>query len=776
MGLAQRHKQLTPYRSGACVSRKPVRAFAWVFLFGITFLAAAPAIYAQGAASTGLGKFVNPAASIAHKNSTDPEQLRQSLNVVISTLEDDDQRQALLEQLKTLRKSADKANGLGTQDGAGPRGLLGALAGVFNDFGNRIKTRDTPFNVWLDHAQAARSDIQGWFQHTRPEKLKSNLLQTGVGLLVWAGLFALIAHAGRILFARRGWPLVLPPEPRPWRLLVHFLRRILPALLTFIGLLVSMRSLDASTAARAIVLVAAYVTLCGRVLTSVVDVVISLFASGHRRVAVGILHRRALKPLFVIGVLVAFSDAVGSERLATLMGVSLSSWLSETTSLIAALVSGWLILRLRRPVQHLIRNRPYAQRQAHTATRQLSVLIANLWHIPVLLVIVASILATALSGGSSQTTFARAVVCAVVLVLALVLTRLLYRQRKKASRRVHKNNYIHRLSRFGYTLAHGLVWLAFAETCAQIWGFSILGIGNSGALNPQIMEALTAIAITSILAWLFWIISDTALERVFKRNARKGEKATARTQTVVPMLRNTLFFTIVLIASIAGLANLGVNVTPLLAGAGIIGLAVGFGAQNLVQDLITGIFILIEDSLSVGDFVEINNYMGTVEGLNLRTVRLRDLDGVLHFITFSHISSIHNMSRQFGIALLKIRIPHDFPIDDAITLMKDTAEELRKGWRMARLIRSPLEMQGIHAFEDGCPILRMRMRTAPEYQWDVSRAFNLLLKQRMEKQFISLGAPRLSVHMETGNTRTGDSDAKPVKASTTVGPPQPDAS
>uniref|UniRef100_UPI003A982697 mechanosensitive ion channel family protein n=1 Tax=Rheinheimera aquimaris TaxID=412437 RepID=UPI003A982697 len=215
-----------------------------------------------------------------------------------------------------------------------------------------------------------------------------------------------------------------------------------------------------------------------------------------------------------------------------------------------------------------------------------------------------------------------------------------------------------------------------------------------------------------------------------------------------PIARNTLLVTIIIVAIFVGLSSLGVDVTPLLAGAGIIGLAVGFGAQTLVQDLITGLFIVVEDSMSVGDFVEINSYIGTVEGFNLRTVRMRDLDGVVHHITFSKISSIHNMSRQFGIALIKIRIPRELPIDDAILLMEETAEELRTQPDMRWLIWSPLEMQGIHSFEEGCPVLRMRMRTKPEFQWDVSRAFNLLLKRNMEERYIDVAAPRISVQMD----------------------------
>lgn len=744
---------------------------AWILLvFAVMGMAAAGGAHAQQLDPSGMGQ----RAQMGEKADDDPEKLRQSLDVVIATLENDEQRKALLEQLKTLRNNADAAGTGTTAGGNTSRGLLGALTDSLHEFGSRVETRDTAFDVWLGHFWAARADMRALFDTTTRSELWLGLFQIGIGLAAWLMLLLLLTRAGSTLFSRRGWPLKLPPEPGPWLLLTHFLRRILPALLAFVSLLVSLRLLDTSTAARAVVLVAAYATLCARLLTSIVDIVVSLFTSGHRRVAVALLHRNALKPLFTIGVLVAVSDAVGSERLTDLLGVSLATWLSETASLIAAGISGWLVLRVRRPVQHLIRNRPYAQRRIASGKRELILVIANLWHVPVLLVIGASILAIVLTGGGTQVAFARSIICAVLLVLALVLSGLLRRQREKTTRQLRKSRYVQRFSRFGYTLAHALVWLVFAELCAHVWGFSLLGIDGSDALSPRIGRAVMAVALTALLAWLVWIVIDTALERALSGGRRNKGKMTARTQTVEPMLRNTLFFTIVLIASIAVLANLGVNVTPLLAGAGIIGLAVGFGAQNLVQDLITGIFILVEDSLSVGDFVEINGHMGTVEGLNLRTVRLRDLDGILHFMTFSHISSIHNMSRQFGIALLKIRIPHDMPIEQAITLMRDTAAELRKGWRMGRLIRSGLEMQGIHAFEDGCPILRMRMRTAPEYQWDVARAFNLLLKKRMEEQFIHLGAPRLSVHMESAGAGEQDGGSDDTIDSPQNGPGRAD--
>ena len=156
----------------------------------------------------------------------------------------------------------------------------------------------------------------------------------------------------------------------------------------------------------------------------------------------------------------------------------------------------------------------------------------------------------------------------------------------------------------------------------------------------------------------------------------------------------------------------------------------------------------IQTFKTIDDFVEINGHMGSVEGLTLRTVRLRDLDGIVHIITFSHIQSIHNMSRQFGIALMRVRVPHGVKVDDVIALVREVADELRQDPMMRHHIWSPLELQGIERFDEGGAILRMRLRTAPVMQWDVARAFNLLLKQRMEVQGLDLGIPRLSVSME----------------------------
>lgn len=677
----------------------------------------------------------------------DPQAFQESLDRVITTLEDADRRGALLEDLRGIQAAHEEAADSGSIPPG--QGLLGALADTFNTLGDQVDAGDSPMQLWRQQLRQGWQDFGDLVGETGNVELVRFLIEAGVLLGIWAGLLVILIALGRLLAKRRHWPLDLPRDPPAWLLVMHFFRRMLPWALAF-ALVLGIAQLVPESPGRIMALVVAYVSLCGRTLSVVVETFVSVFAQGHRFVAVQILQQQALRPLFVIGALVALGDAFNSSRLSEMMGSELASLLSVLANMLAAMISGRFILRFQRPIKHLICNRPYRHRRASGGSAEIIRVIGRLWHIPALLLVGGSLVAIFVSVGDVGTALARSIISAALLVLTLVVTGLIRRQAERRIKQRRLSDYRKRLERFGYALSHVVSWLVFVELSLQVWGGSLLGIGQQGLASARIGQALLGIGLTVLLAWLAWIFADTAINRALTTTARsRGRRInSARAQTITPMIRNVIFVTIVVIATIVGLANLGVNVTPLLAGAGVIGLAVGFGAQTLVQDLITGIFILIEDSLAVDDFVRINGNIGTVEGLTLRTVRLRDLDAVVHIITFSRIESIHNMSRQFGIALMKIRIPYDMKIDDAVTLMQETAQELRQDPMMRHHIWSPLEMQGIDSFEDGCPILRMRLRTAPEMQWDVARAFNLLLKQRFEAQEMDLGIPRLSISME----------------------------
>lgn len=672
-----------------------------------------------------------------------PEELDASLEVTIQALQDDESRRALVEQLKSIQQGLKAESSKAAQRASGGEGLLGALAVFFDAAANPDSNAETALGKWRSNFRNA---------YLAAEKLLTSvsfrvLAETIAGFTAWLIALWGLSRLARLLYAWRGWPVQMPRQPRPWMLIAHLARRLLPWLITFTALLAGLPTFGMSEGAQKTVLVLAFAALCARGLTSFFDVTISIFSSGHRQTAVLILRRRMLVPLFIIGVLFALEDALGTTDLTEQLGIELASALALIFSIAAALLSFFLIVRNRRPVTHLIRNRPYTQRMNQGVEREVTALLARLWHIPMLLAISASVVAVFANGGEADAALGKAMIGALLLAVTLAIQGLFGIQ-QNSPRHQALSKFSQRLVRFGYRLLQIAAWLAFFELILQIWDLSLLGVGDKSPVSIGLTNSLIGVILTWLIASIVWIFIDEFLERALRGGDRKKRINPARAQTIVPIARNTLLITIVIVAIFVGLSTLGVDVTPLLAGAGIIGLAVGFGAQTLVQDLITGLFIVVEDSMSVGDFVEINSFMGTVEGFNLRTVRLRDLEGVVHHITFSKISSIHNMSRQFGIALLKIRIPRELPIDDAILLMTETAEELRTQPDMRWLIWSPLEIQGIHAFEEGCPVLRMRMRTKPECQWDVSRAFNLLLKRNMEERYLDVAAPRISVQMD----------------------------
>ncbi|MDO6443721.1 mechanosensitive ion channel domain-containing protein [Marinobacter sp. 2_MG-2023] len=713
------------------------------YFFGFLLLfSAASTVQAQPFTLPGIPGLSGGSSEQADEQQASPEQLTESLEVTIQALQDDESRQALVEQLKALQQGLVAESSQTAQTRAGGEGLLGALAVLFDEAANPDSNAESPLGKWKANFRNA---------YSAAEKLLAGasfrvLMETLAGLTAW--LFALwgLSRLARMLYAWRDWPVEMPRQPRPWMLIAHLARRLLPWLITFTALLAGLPTFGMSEGAQTTVLILAYAALCARALTTFFDVTISIFSSGHRQTAVLILRRRILVPLFIIGALFALEDALGTAELTSQLGTELASALALIFSIVAALLSFFLIIRNRRPVTHLIRNRPYKQRKNQGVGREVTALLARLWHIPMLLAISASVVAVFANGGEADEALGRAMICALLLAATLAIQGLFGIQENSPKHRA-LSKFSQRLVRFGYRLLQIAAWMAFFELILQTWDLSLLGLGEKPPISVGLTNSLIGIILTWLIASIAWIFVDELLERALREGDRKKRINPARAQTIVPIARNTLLITIIVVGIFVGLSTLGVDVTPLLAGAGIIGLAVGFGAQTLVQDLITGLFIVVEDSMSVGDFVEINGFMGTVEGFNLRTVRLRDLEGVVHHITFSKISSIHNMSRQFGIALIKIRIPRELPIDDAILLMEETAEELRTQPDMRWLIWSPLEMQGIHSFEEGCPVLRMRMRTKPECQWDVSRAFNLLLKRNMEERYIDVAAPRISVEM-----------------------------
>ena len=177
-----------------------------------------------------------------------------------------------------------------------------------------------------------------------------------------------------------------------------------------------------------------------------------------------------------------------------------------------------------------------------------------------------------------------------------------------------------------------------------------------------------------MLAALVWEAANTGVEMHLARLAKSAQLARAgRLRTLMPMLRTALMTTIVLIVALTVLSELGVNIAPLLAGAGVIGIAIGFGSQKLVQDLITGLFLLLENAMQVGDVVTLGGLTGTVEALSIRTIRLRALDGAVHLIPFSAVTTVTNLTRDYSYAVVDVSVGLNEEPDRVMAVLRETS-------------------------------------------------------------------------------------------------------
>jgi small conductance mechanosensitive channel len=192
------------------------------------------------------------------------------------------------------------------------------------------------------------------------------------------------------------------------------------------------------------------------------------------------------------------------------------------------------------------------------------------------------------------------------------------------------------------------------------------------------------------------------------------------------------------------------DITPLLAGAGVVGVAIGFGSQALVKDIITGLFILMEDQIAVGDVVDLGkDHAGVVEAITVRTIRLRDLAGTVHTVPFSEVTSVKNLTRDFAYVVARITISSSEDIDRVVEILRQTANELAADETLQPSILDPFDYQGVDALDPSAVVLLVRIRTAAGKQWAVGRAFNRLVKIAFGKEGITSRDPTQIVILET---------------------------
>jgi len=670
------------------------------------------------------------------------EPLGQSLDEVIKNLENDQQRTKLLADLKKLRDATKQAQP------EAELGVLGLIGSTLSDLEKQFSGADSPTYRWSLEIEQARDELVALM-------LPANqwlpiIFAFALIIMVWSLLAALLIWVSHRVRVRFGLSEELPQHPKAIDLLRFALRKLGPWMVALM-ITVYMSYALPSSLGKDLAMVLAYALVIGTCFSAICVIAFSLLDGPHRHRALHILRHQAFRPLWWIGSFAAFGEALSDPRLVATLGVHLAHTAATFANVMAALSTGLFIIRFRRPIAHLIRNQPLSRRLTRRALSDSIDILGTYWFVPALILVAISLAATFVSAGDTSTALRQSLICTVLVIVCMVINGLVRRHAQRPQHGPKRHAlYSERLKSFVYTLIHLVVWLVFIELGLRVWGLSLIRFTEGD--GHEISVKLFGLAGTLLFAWLIWILADTAIHHALTRS-RKG-LANARAQTMMPLIRNVLFAAIFLIALIVALANMGMNVTPLLAGAGVIGLAIGFGAQSLVADLITGLFIIIEDSLAIDDYVDVGGHLGTVEGLTIRTVRLRDIDGIVHTIPFSEIKSIKNYSREFGYAIFRVAIPYNMDIDDAIKLIREVGQKIRNDPLQRRNIWSPLEFQGVESFESGSAILRARFKTAPIKQWEVSRAFNLSLKRHLDEAGLDLATPRLSVQVVTASSGT----------------------
>jgi small conductance mechanosensitive channel len=242
---------------------------------------------------------------------------------------------------------------------------------------------------------------------------------------------------------------------------------------------------------------------------------------------------------------------------------------------------------------------------------------------------------------------------------------------------------------------------------------------------------------------------------------RKDSEYQKRTETLGSVTRNTLRIIILVAAAMMVMNEIGIAIGPILAAAGIVGLAVGFGAQNLVQDVISGFFILMEDQIRVGDVIQTAGKGGLVEKVNLRMTVLRDLAGNVHFIRNGKIDIVTNMTKDFSRFVFEIGVAYREDVDEVIEVIKKVDEELRNDPAYSHDILEPIEVLGLDQFADSALIIKARTKTVPIQQWRIGREFNRRLKKKFDELNIEIPFPHRTVYM--GQDKQGQAPALHVK-------------
>ncbi|HLS18976.1 MAG TPA: mechanosensitive ion channel domain-containing protein [Paracoccaceae bacterium] len=463
--------------------------------------------------------------------------------------------------------------------------------------------------------------------------------------------------------------------------------------------------------------------------------------------------KRSYRVLNIVTSIIGYGQLLVVPIVARQVGYFGGRSVSTLLLLIAFVILGWAVVRNRNAVAEWLLAGLERRRRGNQFWRR----IARLWWVPVMLYLAAVLVIVLVEPGnvlmpvlwgSVRILIASVIGWAVAGVLGFVIKRgvrlpasvnwRLPMLERRLNAIIPRALFILRLIILAVVIIYAMHIARLID--ARAWLESAGGLWLTG----------TALSVTLILlvAFVIWVALASWVD--YRLNPNYGPVATARQSTLLTLLRNAATVTLIVITLMLVLSEIGVDIAPLIASAGIVGLAIGFGAQKLVQDIITGLFIQLENAINVGDVVTAGTVTGVAERLTIRSVSLRDFSGVYHIVPFSSVDTVSNFMREFAYSVTDMQVAHRVDIGQAKQAMFDAFEELRADPDIGPTILDDLEWYGVNNFVESGVVLRARIKTLPGNQWAAGRAYNGIIKRIFDERGIEILVPHRMLYIGQG--------------------------
>jgi small-conductance mechanosensitive channel len=292
---------------------------------------------------------------------------------------------------------------------------------------------------------------------------------------------------------------------------------------------------------------------------------------------------------------------------------------------------------------------------------------------------------------------------------------------------------------------------------ARLWDIDVRAI-SAQLIGPHFASALFDISITILLTWALWGMIRISIERKLddekplekeQGETEAGGLGGSRVETVLPLIRIFIKITLIVMAVLISLSALGVNIGPLIAGAGVVGIAIGFGAQSLVRDIVSGFFYLLDDAFRIGEYVVIGEIRGTVEKISIRSFQLRHHNGPVNTVPYGEIRSLTNWSRDWAIMKFELRVSFETDIDMVRKIIKQIGIDMKEDPAFAPLILAPLKSQGVNRMDDSALIIRCKFTAVPGQQYLIRREAFTRIQRVFDEKGIHFAPRRVLVEATT---------------------------